>query len=171
MSSAPGPAGKKRPAATEPAEGGGVAKKHPRGGGGVTSRPGKGARKKEPSKCPHQRQRSQCKECGDSGICPHERIKSQCKECGGESICPHQRQKSRCKECGVGGKRPAPTDAGGEDHDGNYSRKEKSLRLLCDKFLQEYSSAAEVSAAFALWSAFWHAWELVLLPVSCALWS
>jgi hypothetical protein len=41
--------------------------------------------------------------------------------------------------------------AGGEDHDsndGNYSRKEKSLGLLCDKFLQEYSSAAEVSAAF-----------------------
>jgi hypothetical protein len=32
----------------------------------------------------------------------------------------------------------------GENDDGNYSRKEKSLGLLCDKFLQEYSSAAEV---------------------------
>jgi hypothetical protein len=59
---------------------------------------------------------------------------------------------------------------GGQDNDG-CSRKEKSLRLLCDKFLQEYSSAAKVIAAFALWSAFWLAWERVLLPVSCALWS
>jgi len=33
---------------------------------------------------------------------------------------------------------------GPETDDANYSRKEKSLGLLCDKFLQEYSSAAEV---------------------------
>lgn len=38
----------------------------------------------------------------------------------------------------------------GEPDDANYSRKEKSLGLLCDKFLQEYSSAAEVSEAFEL---------------------
>jgi hypothetical protein len=40
-------------------------------------------------------------------------------------------------------------DAGGEDHD-VYSRKEKSMILLCDQFLQDHSSAAEVSAAFEL---------------------
>ena len=32
-------------------------------------------------------------------LCPHQRQRSQCKECGGASICPHQRQRSRCKEC------------------------------------------------------------------------
>jgi len=50
--------------------------------------------------CPHQRIRSKCKECGGSSICPHQRIRSTCKDCGGASICPHQRQRSTCKECG-----------------------------------------------------------------------
>ena len=34
--------------------------------------------------CPHRRQRSQCKECGGSGICEHGRQRSQCKECGSD---------------------------------------------------------------------------------------
>ena len=33
------------------------------------------------------------------GICPHQRQRSKCKECGGASICPHQRRRSTCKEC------------------------------------------------------------------------
>ena len=70
------------------------------------SRPGAAeagaATKKRCILCPHQRIRSQCKECGGVGICPHQRRRSKCKECGGASICQHQRQRSHCKECGGG---------------------------------------------------------------------
>ena len=52
------------------------------------------------SGCPHGRQRSQCKECGGSGICEHGRVRSKCKECGGSEICEHGRRRSQCKECG-----------------------------------------------------------------------
>ena len=78
------------------------------GGGGTGRRRGLGEadatggaeRKKPRSLCPHQRQRSQCKECGGGSICPHQRRRRQCKECGGASICQHQRRRSECKECG-----------------------------------------------------------------------
>ena len=52
------------------------------------------------SKCEHNRQKSQCKECGGASICEHNRRKSRCKECGGSDICEHNRRKSQCKECG-----------------------------------------------------------------------
>ena len=55
--------------------------------------------KKKRKLCPHNRQRSKCKECGGSSICQHKRQRSQCKECGGASICEHQRIRSKCKEC------------------------------------------------------------------------
>ncbi len=50
-------------------------------------------------KCPHGRQRHQCKECGGVGICPHGRQRYQCKECGGSGICPHGRQRGTCSIC------------------------------------------------------------------------
>ena len=53
-------------------------------------------------KCPHNKLKYTCKECGGSQICLHNRAKSQCKECCGGSICPHNRVKSVCKECGGG---------------------------------------------------------------------
>jgi len=52
------------------------------------------------SRCPHDRDRSRCKECGGSGICQHQRIRRQCKECGGSKMCQHRRRRSECKECG-----------------------------------------------------------------------
>jgi hypothetical protein len=51
-------------------------------------------------KCPHNRQRSRCKDCGGSGICKHHRRRSTCKHCGGSSVCEHGRQRSTCKDCG-----------------------------------------------------------------------
>ena len=46
---------------------------------------GGAARKKPRSVCPHQRKRSQCKECGGASICQHQRIRSKCKECRDEA--------------------------------------------------------------------------------------
>jgi len=30
-------------------------------------------------------------------LCQHQRVRSQCKDCGGSGICEHQRQRSTCK--------------------------------------------------------------------------
>eukprot|EP00960_Hanusia_phi_P059764 764280-Hanusia_phi.AAC.9 len=49
--------------------------------------------------CIHNRQKSECRECGGSQICPHNRRKRQCKDCVGSQICQHMRRKSRCKDC------------------------------------------------------------------------
>ena len=51
------------------------------------------------SRCPHNRERSLCKECGGGSICEHKRQRSACKECGGGSICEHNRIRSQCKAC------------------------------------------------------------------------
>ena len=51
-------------------------------------------------KCPHDRQRYYCKDCGGKGICEHGRQRSRCKECGGSAFCEHGRRRSQCKECG-----------------------------------------------------------------------
>ena len=44
---------------------------------------------KQPKKCPHGRQKYNCKDCKGKGICKHDRVKYTCKECGGKGICPH----------------------------------------------------------------------------------
>ena len=52
-------------------------------------------------KCPHNRQKSKCKDCGGIGICHHLRVRTKCKECGYiPKLCPHNRKKAECKECG-----------------------------------------------------------------------
>jgi hypothetical protein len=53
-------------------------------------------------KCPHNKKKLWCKDCGGSQICSHNREKSKCKDCGGSQICSHNRVKSRCKDCGGG---------------------------------------------------------------------
>jgi hypothetical protein len=55
--------------------------------------------KYKPQRCPHDKIKSQCKECGGRSICIHKRYKPTCIECGGKSICEHKRQKSVCKDC------------------------------------------------------------------------
>ena len=52
------------------------------------------------TKCVHNKQRSNCKECGGSQICKHNKRRSICKECGGGHICEHNKRRSDCKECG-----------------------------------------------------------------------
>jgi hypothetical protein len=70
-------------------------------------------KKKPRSVCPHQRQRSKCKECGGASICQHQRIRSRYKECGGATSArtAHQEQMQ-----GVRGVRAsASTSAKGAD--------------------------------------------------------
>jgi hypothetical protein len=50
--------------------------------------------------CEHNRERSQCKECGGGAICEHNRQRSTCIDCSGGSICTHNKRRSRCKDCG-----------------------------------------------------------------------
>ena len=50
--------------------------------------------------CEHNRQRSNCKDCGGVSICEHNRQRSRCKDCGGASICEHGRHRIACKQCG-----------------------------------------------------------------------
>ena len=71
--------------------------------------------------CAHNRRRSQCTDCGGSGICTHKRQTSQCIDCGGSQVCPHKRQKSKCTDCGGSGicahnrRRSQCTDCGGSE--------------------------------------------------------
>lgn len=52
------------------------------------------------SKCPHNRQKRDCKDCGGKGICEHSRKKRDCKDCDGSQICKHNKRKRVCKDCG-----------------------------------------------------------------------
>ena len=58
--------------------------------------------KRKRVKCEHGRKRTECKDCGGSGVCEHGRRRDQCKDCGGSSFCEHRRERSRCKDCGGG---------------------------------------------------------------------
>jgi len=53
--------------------------------------------------CEHLRQRSQCKDCSPHCFCEHQLRRYWCKICGGGGICEHQRKRSQSKDC-KGGK-------------------------------------------------------------------
>jgi len=67
---------------------------------------GGAAHKKPRSVCPHQRQRSRCKECGGASLCQHQRIRSQCKECCQEA---DESMPAGLEELGEGGVDGQPT--------------------------------------------------------------
>ena len=51
-------------------------------------------------KCPHNRYKFDCRDCGGNRFCIHNNDKARCKECGGSQICIHNKDKRNCKECG-----------------------------------------------------------------------
>jgi len=59
----------------------------------------KGRKYKEKNKCPHDKRKSRCVECGGSEICEHGKERSKCVECKGSYICEHNRQINQCKYC------------------------------------------------------------------------
>lgn len=57
------------------------------------------AKSREKTKCPHNRQKSICKECGGAHVCSHGLSKSKCRDCHGSQICEHKKNRSLCKDC------------------------------------------------------------------------
>jgi len=51
------------------------------------------------NKCPHDRQKSKCRDCDGIGICEHKRQKYKCINCDGPDICKHKLQRQWCKTC------------------------------------------------------------------------
>jgi len=52
-------------------------------------------------KCPHDRERYYCKDCGGKGICQHDLVKKQCRECNGKAFCPEPGCNKRKAYCGA----------------------------------------------------------------------
>jgi hypothetical protein len=50
-------------------------------------------------KCPHNKYKFQCRDCGSKAYCDHNILKYFCKDCQGDGICSHNRIKQNCTEC------------------------------------------------------------------------
>ena len=50
-------------------------------------------------KCPHNKHRYVCGDCGGKGWCIHDMERANCKDCLGNSICSHDKRKRLCKIC------------------------------------------------------------------------
>ena len=55
------------------------------------------------NKCPHNKQKSTCRECNGKALCEHNKQGRQCRECNGSAICEHNKYKNICKKCKGGG--------------------------------------------------------------------
>lgn len=59
----------------------------------------KEANKKARPKCPHNKLKTYCKDCGGGSLCVHGKRKPRCIDCGGSYICVHKKRKNQCKDC------------------------------------------------------------------------
>ena len=50
-------------------------------------------------RCPHGKDKPQCKECGGWRICIHGKFKPYCRDCKGSQICSHGKNKHQCIDC------------------------------------------------------------------------
>ena len=67
---------------------------------------------------------------GKPGQCEHNRQRSQCRECGGGSICQHNRQRSTCRECGGGGASASTIGSGASARRARQTRTSRCRRIL-----------------------------------------
>lgn len=51
-------------------------------------------------KCPHGRQRYDCRSCNGAGYCIHNRRRRICRDCNGSSFCTHGKRRRTCRPCG-----------------------------------------------------------------------
>ena len=63
--------------------------------------------------------------------CEHGRPRSQCKDCGGSGLCKHSRQHSKCKDC-KGANESTKTSQGNNAVSSQPSRKRKAGALVED---------------------------------------
>jgi hypothetical protein len=52
------------------------------------------------NRCPHNKIKYNCRDCGGGAFCEHNKRKHQCRDCGG--YCEHNKIKHQCRECGIG---------------------------------------------------------------------
>jgi hypothetical protein len=51
-------------------------------------------------RCPHNKLKIRCRDCGGSAFCEHNKRKDTCKVCSSALFCEHGRRKTICRDCG-----------------------------------------------------------------------
>ena len=80
---------------------------HPTSENGVlviqTAREDSGVDKKKKAsrkRCPHDKIKTQCVDCGGISICIHKKQRAICRECAPMNFCMHNKRQARCIDCG-----------------------------------------------------------------------